>query len=67
MNNSMLYLFSAHLSWYGAAESRWFWDYIKIACKDFPNNCINSIESLANAKTARGKVTSTFITSRLYL
>ncbi|CAH1775521.1 unnamed protein product [Owenia fusiformis] len=42
-------------TWYGGEELRHFWDYIRVACVNVPNNCIKNIETIETLKTSVGK------------
>uniref|UniRef100_A0A8C9S237 RUN domain-containing protein 3A n=1 Tax=Scleropages formosus TaxID=113540 RepID=A0A8C9S237_SCLFO len=42
-------------SWFSHDGQRSFWDYIRLACRKVPNNCIASIENIENINTSRAK------------
>ena len=48
----------AQISFFSGSEMPTFWDYIRVACKDVPHNCLASIEAMENLETGLGKVSS---------
>ena len=40
----------------GTADGIVFWEFLKLACKSVPYNCIQKINLMDNVKTIRGKV-----------
>ncbi|XP_050406142.1 RUN domain-containing protein 3B isoform X1 [Patella vulgata] len=53
----LLHQIKPQKNWYGGAETLHFWGYLRTACKNIPQNCINNIDSIENIKstTAKGR------------
>ncbi|XP_070547092.1 RUN domain-containing protein 3B-like [Ptychodera flava] len=41
--------------WFIVDEPRCFWNYIRVACRKLPNNCIKSIQAMENVKSSKAK------------
>ncbi|ESO08757.1 hypothetical protein HELRODRAFT_168657 [Helobdella robusta] len=39
-----------NISWYGGTDERFYWDFIQVACKDVPNNCLSSVQCIAGGR-----------------
>ena len=44
------------VTWFGLEESREFWDFISAICGSLPHNCLDSIATMEEAKSAKAKV-----------
>ncbi|XP_071941283.1 RUN domain-containing protein 3B-like [Antedon mediterranea] len=42
-------------TWFRFEESREFWDFVYVACRNVPNNCITSIHVMEDANNSRSK------------
>ncbi|XP_033624201.1 RUN domain-containing protein 3B-like [Asterias rubens] len=43
------------VTWFGLEESREFWDFISAICGSLPHNCLDSIATMEEAKSAKAK------------
>ena len=53
--------FPAENTWYGTVEQRFFWDYIRVACRRIKNSCVANIDAFEWPETSLGKVYNFYI------
>lgn len=44
-----------NITWYGGPEQRFLWDFMKVACRSVPRNCLGTVEAMNLPKTSLGK------------